>query len=332
MMSDPKEAFDYDGFDHRERRLSNADDDELHDLHGVETWTPQTSFDYLIADVYRTLASNRMYVVYLLLAVVLLTNFSISLAGLFVNPVVGAFTALSVVPALLVAFYVWESNPLKRANAIALSVTFVVGLVTVGFAYVVNNMAFDHFAALPVLGLTLFFLLVVAPVEEGLKMLAVYVYPAAGDYLDTAIDGAVFGAFAGLGFATGENALYIVTGGFLGPGGLLETVVGRAGVAPAHVLWAAISGYYIGLANLNREYAGPIVFKGFVIVVVFHAAYNIMVSHLPAASGAFTDPEPLSIELYTLSTLLVYYSIVWYSLEKLVTRYRRVTKEYDALL
>ena len=96
------------------------------------------------------------------------------------------------------------------------------------------------------------------------------------------VDGAVYGAMAGLGFATIENALYITRNldgatpelglGIIGAGGGITAI--RALAGPGHVVYSAFAGYYLGLAKFNPENAGPIVVKGLLIAAFIHATYN----------------------------------------------------------
>ena len=101
------------------------------------------------------------------------------------------------------------------------------------------------------------------------------------------IDGAVYGAVAGLGFATIENAIYIsravgeVAGlslglDLIGIGG--DITATRALAGPGHVVYSAFAGYYLGLAKFNPENRGPIIVKGLIIAAAIHATYNATVS------------------------------------------------------
>ena len=114
------------------------------------------------------------------------------------------------------------------------------------------------------------------------------------DAFGAVVDGAVYGAVAGLGFATIENALYISgpllrasqgAAGGAGPAiiqATLTTAAIRSFAGPGHVIYAGFSGYYLGLAKFNRENAGPIVVKGLLIAVFIHGTYNTIVTSLPA--------------------------------------------------
>jgi len=172
----------------------------------------------------------------------------------------------------------------------------------------------------------LYYFLVVGPVEESIKQLAVRVYAYRSRSFDAVIDGAVFGAVAGLGFATVENALYITraleTVGasteLFGGGGLgITTIRGLAG--PGHVIYSAIAGYYLGLAKFNSENAGPIVIKGIVIASVFHGGYNFLVGLIPTT---LTNVTGLPTEVSIVGFILVYDGAMAYFLYRKIRDYR----------
>jgi RsiW-degrading membrane proteinase PrsW (M82 family) len=98
----------------------------------------------------------------------------------------------------------------------------------------------------------------------------------------------VYGAVAGLGFATIENALYISTNvaEAAEAGVTLQAAGGsalvRSLVGPGHVLYSAYAGYYLGLAKFNPEDAGPIVVKGLLVAAFVHATYNTLAGIVPS--------------------------------------------------
>ena len=227
---------------------------------------------------------------------ILFTNVSLALAGLFLNPIVGAFAVVSVAPAGFIAVYVWESDPKAKRPALYLAVTFALGTVATTFAYFLNTRSVGWFEALPFLSMAAFFFVFVAPIEETLKLGAVYVYPFDTDEFGTALGG-----------------------------GGLETVIGRAGVAPAHVMWTSIAGYYLGLAYVTEEYAGVLVLKGLVTVAVLHGTYNTFMTYAPLATGI--EPSSVGVQVANLLFLLVFYGGVGYLLHTLIRRYRRAEEE-----
>ena len=270
------------------------------DLQEVAEWEPRSLADRLVYRVYAAAAAVARATVIALAALILLAQVALGGFGALNDPVVGVFILLSVVPALLLAGYIRDADITTDEPLRLLVGTFVLGLLFAGFAGVLNPELGGLLVALlggPVFDLVgsadptrsvlvaAFLLFVVAPVEEGVKLLAVRLSAYRTPQFDTVVDGAVYGAAAGLGFATIENALYITDvigpagGDALAAGGAVTTV--RALAGPGHVIYSALAGYYLGLARFSREYAGAIVLKGLLIAVGAHALYNILARQVP---------------------------------------------------
>ena len=279
--------------------------DGSRDLQEVADWEPRSLVDRLVYRVYAAAAPVARAALVALAALILLTQVALGGFGALDDPVVGVFVVLSVVPALLLAAYIHYADITTDEPLRLLVGTFVLGLLFAGFAGVLNAVLGGLLVSLLgefVFGLVgsvettrsvlfaVFFIVVVAPVEEGVKLLAVRLSAYRTPQFDAVVDGAVYGAAAGLGFATIENALYIT--GVIGPaggdalvaGGAITTV--RALAGPGHVIYSALAGYYLGLARFNREYAGPLVLKGLLIAIGAHALYNILASELPELLAA----------------------------------------------
>jgi RsiW-degrading membrane proteinase PrsW (M82 family) len=256
--------------------------DDAVDLYDVATWERRGPLDAVSSGIYRVLvASTRLFVV----GVALLILVGIGGLSALTDPQIGALTLLSALPALGLAIYVRRTDVTSGEPLTILVATFLLGVLTANFAAVLNSVTKNYFAALGFVGNALFFFLVVGPVEETVKLLAVRLYAYGHDRFEAVVDGAVYGAVAGLGFATIENALYITqsldaptaaTGlGLIGAGGGITAV--RALAGPGHVIYSAFAGYYLGLAKFNPENRGPIVIKGLLIAAFIHATYNTTV-------------------------------------------------------
>ena len=261
---------------------SAVDDDDDRDLYDVATWEERTSLDGLAVALHWLFVRGAKLVVVLLAALILI---SIGALGTLSEPPIAFLTLLSAVPALALTGYVWYSDVTTNEPLSLLVATFLLSVLTATFAAVVNGLAAGLLLPLGGVGLILFFYLVVGPVEETVKLLAVRLYAYTDRRFDAVIDGAVYGAVAGLGFATIENSLYIarnidlgelaVGAGVVGVLGAGEGIVGiRALAGPGHVIYSAYAGYYLGLAKFNPDHRGPIVIKGLLIAAVIHATYN----------------------------------------------------------
>jgi len=252
------------------------------DLHEVATWEPRTRLDRLVHGVYEAIGPVARGVLVFAAVAATLVILLLSTYDTPNLPVVALFAVASVVPALALAAYVYVADVTTREPPSLLVATFALSFVFASFAAIVNTAAEGAFLAFGALGAVAYYLFVVAPGEEFVKLLAVRFYAYRDGRFDAVVDGAVYGAVAGLGFATIENVIYIA--------GFVETttagtVVGqavpitqqRALAGPGHVIYSAIAGYYLGLAKFNREYAGALVLKGIVVASLLHAAYNLTV-------------------------------------------------------
>ncbi|WP_440770747.1 PrsW family glutamic-type intramembrane protease [Natronorubrum sp. DTA28] len=248
------------------------------DLYGISTWEERTAVDRLSATVYETLCSNvQATIAALVLLITVGTMLGILLPFLLISDLrpfllpVLYLTGLSIVPALLIVGFIWFSDGTLREPIVPLLVTFVLGALLAGLAAMTNGV-FVFLNLLGIVGVFLLYYLIVAPVEELVKLAAVRVFAYRTANFSAVVDGAIYGAVAGLGFATIENFTYI--GNFallIGPDTI--TLI-RSFSGPGHVIWSAIAGYYLGLAKYNPEHAGPIIVKGLLIAAFFHATHN----------------------------------------------------------
>jgi RsiW-degrading membrane proteinase PrsW (M82 family) len=262
-------------------------------------------------------------------------------AGAVAGPEVAVFTLLSVVPALLLAVYVWYADVTTPEPLGLLAVTFVLGVLFAGFAAVINTLVN---AGLGALGLTsgfvgfvfqiITFFVVVGPIEETVKLLAVYFYAYRSSRFDAVVDGAVYGAVAGLGFATIENAIYIsrpLQGvsdplNLVATGSTIAAVRGLAG--PGHVIYSAFAGYYLGLAKFNPERAGPLVLKGLTIAALIHAFYNSLSSVVPTVIATVTGlPSFVALVAFIVVFDGIFILILYVKLDRYRNAYHDVYEE-----
>jgi RsiW-degrading membrane proteinase PrsW (M82 family) len=315
---------------------TRADDDE--DLYDVTSWESRTALDRLAERIYRLVLWAGGGLLVLLGVLVLASTLSAGLGALIIDdPFILGLVVLSVVPAGLLALYVYRIDITTKEPASLLAATFVLSILFAGFAAVVNT-ALGGLRMLGPFGFVLFFYLVVGPGEETVKLLAVRLLAYRDDRFDSVIDGAVYGAVAGLGFATIENLSYIAgnlttpsaaiagTAGdlardflqTLNAGGQIAAVRGLAG--PGHVVYSAFAGYYLGLAKFNAENAGPIVAKGLLIAAFIHATYNTLVGIVPALVSVLVPGVPTLVLFF--GFVAIYQGLFFYILYRKLQRYR----------
>jgi len=264
----------------RDDPIESASDGST-DLYDVATWEERTSLDGLSVAVHWLLTRSAKALVVLAALFVLLAILGQIGFGVVTDPAIAALTLLSAIPAFGLAAYVWYSDVSNEPLSLLVA-TFMLAVLTATFAAVINSVLGPSFRSIGAIGMVLFFFLVVGPVEETVKLLAVRLYAYTDPRFDAVIDGAVYGAFAGLGFATIENLLYIIQRvdtaelavgvGIIGAGEGIAAY--RALAGPGHVIYSAFAGYYLGLAKFNPEDRGPILIKGLLIAAGIHALYN----------------------------------------------------------
>jgi RsiW-degrading membrane proteinase PrsW (M82 family) len=304
------------------------------DLYEIATWEQRSLFDKFAAGLYWLGITTMRALVIGVAFAILLVQFAFGGLGVALNnPQVIALSLLSVLPALAIAAYIWQGDVATREPAAPLVATFVLAVLFASFAAVTNSVLGAELpeegtiAAIYSVG---FFFVVVAPVEETVKLLAVRLHAYRSDTFDTVIDGAVYGAVAGLGFATIENAVYIGQE-YLQASGTMppvvsagQTAASRSFAGPGHVLYSSIAGYYLGLAKFNRRHAGPILVKGLLIAIVIHASYNSLVGFVPgviAETSSLTSWQGVVLFIVTFDVLVGYY------LYRKLSRYRDVYHE-----
>jgi len=299
-------------------------DGKSRDLYDVSTWEPRSAVDWIAYSVYSSMR-------YGLRAIIIVTALAITLLllvqpGVLVleEPWVGLFFALSVVPAGLLAAFIWYTDVTTNEPLGLLVATFVLAVLFATFAAVVNTATGPFLQAIPFVGWILFFYLIVGPVEEAVKLAAVRVFAYRSDTFDAVINGAVYGAVAGLGFAAIENAIYISGTVEQAEAGLFTAATGiasvRALVGPGHVIYSAIAGYYLGLAKFNPQYAGPLVVKGLLVAAFVHATYNTTVGIVPEL---LATTYQIPIGLAFVGYVIAYNLAIGYYLYRKVARYRR---------
>lgn len=265
------------------------------DLYEIATWEVRTSLDAFAVRLTNSLESTKRWLL-LTLAIALFFGQLVFASALIIEtPLLGALGVLSALPALLLAGYFWYGDPTTREPLLTLAVTFLLAIAFASIAGVVNSLTIPFFEVFGIVGMALFYFLIVGPIEETVKWLAVRVYAFRTDAFRTVVDGVVYGAMAGVGFAAIENLLYIImfsvettaAGVFIQQEEAIAIATQRAFVGPGHVIFSAWAGFYLGLAKFNYSKRGPIVVKGLLIAAFIHGLYNTLVTSLPLTLGSF---------------------------------------------
>lgn len=256
------------------------------DLYDVTTWEPRNTLDRTAIRVADVVHRHRKELLVGLFGLVIVMQIALVTLVLLTDFDVLFYSVLSIVPALLVAVWVWGFNGTPRKAVKPLLLALALGFLSGGLAILLNN------SLTGIVGGVLVAPLAAPWTEEIGKLLCVWlvIYLYGREHFERVVDAAVFGAVAGLGFATMENALYIIQDLEAAIAAnpnvgisveqklqvIQNTAAVRATVAPGHVLWTAIAGYFTGLAVFNRANRGPIVAKGLLIAMGLHFLNNVV--------------------------------------------------------
>lgn len=186
---------------------------------------------------------------------------------------------LAVLPGLLLLYYFHRKDYARPEPwrhiwiTLILSALFVlpVAFIEIGLGRLTGlSEEGDHWQVL------LYSMFVVSLVEESSKLLALRVYAYRKDEFDEKIDGLVYGAASGAGFAILENIFYVFEHG-------IAVGIMRAFLSvPLHVFTGVLIGY--GLIRLKLEGTYTRIALLFALSVAVHGAYDHVIFTLGSAS------------------------------------------------
>jgi protease PrsW len=114
-----------------------------------------------------------------------------------------------------------------------------------------------------------------AGVEEGVKWSLFVLTIARWRELDEPYDGLFYGATLALGFAAGENVHYV-----LGQGTWEVALLRGVFAVPAHALFGASMGYFVGRVKFGVDRRGLWAASSLLLPLALHGAYDLLCSHL----------------------------------------------------
>jgi RsiW-degrading membrane proteinase PrsW (M82 family) len=188
---------------------------------------------------------------------------------------------VALAPIVFLAWFVYTRDKYEREPRKLIVKTFLLGAILVVPVIVAELLGslFIPPSNDPV-GLFLHFLLVVALVEESSKYLAVRVSVYGSREFNEPMDGLVYGAIAGLGFAAPENLLYVLM-----RGAALGVIRGVLSV-PGHALWGSMIGYYLA----RQKFTGPgkSGLVGLSAAVILHTIFDYGLVWMDPLAGIMT--------------------------------------------
>lgn len=180
--------------------------------------------------------------------------------------------ALAVAPGIAIAVYVYFRDRYEREPLRLLVLTYVAG-----FLAVIPAALIEFLLSSPLTGtvrlwdLAVRNFLVVGLTEEGMKFLALMLLAYRNAEFNEPFDGIVYAGMISMGFATAENILYVLSGGWV-------TAVARMFTAvPAHASFSILMGYFVGLEKFGNR-GGRYLALGLATAVLFHGLYDLFLS------------------------------------------------------
>lgn len=194
---------------------------------------------------------------------------------------------LSLLPCALWLWYFSSRSRYKRLSGKVLGLTFLFGALVTLPALTFNQIGKLSLFALvgeTHLSQLLLFILIVGPVEEGLKLLAVYFYAYRRPEFDESLDGVIYGAAAALGFAAVENVFYLAQNDPM-------LVLLRGPLSnPGHALFSAIWGMSLSRAKAKPNLFSqrfPVIIQGWLYASLLHSLFDVLLAAASRVSLLF---------------------------------------------
>ncbi len=255
----------------------------LHGVQEVTEWTPRSPLDRVASAISTSIGRTGHMLAYIVLAAFL--YFWLRPWWTYINTPLGwQFTAWSILPVVLLVGVVWLLDRSAKEPILQLADAFAFGAFVASVAAILNS----HFAELHA---ALFFVLVVGPVEEIVKLIGVYTSSFRKASFDEREDGIIYGMATGAGFAAIENVTYVVE--LAGTQVGWQTLVGRLLITtPAHMAWTGYAAYYAGLAKWFPDQRATLIAKGLIVAIALHGAFDVLVVYggaIGVAIGVFVN-------------------------------------------
>ncbi len=187
-----------------------------------------------------------------------------------------ALFALAIGPAAAIIIYFYSKDKNDREPFGILLMSFLAGCFSVLPAIILESFlpAFVPGSNGPsLLSVAIYTFVIIAASEEFSKYIFLRYYAYRKPSFNEPYDGIIYAVMVGMGFATIENLMYIFGADTLG------AAWGTAGLravtaVPAHATFAAVMGYFVGLAKFNKQNERSILFRGFLMATLLHGFYD----------------------------------------------------------
>jgi RsiW-degrading membrane proteinase PrsW (M82 family) len=187
-----------------------------------------------------------------------------------------ALFALAIGPAasIIIFFYAKDKNDREPFGVLLMS--FLAGCLSILPAIILEQ-ALPFFVpganGYSLISVAIYTFIIIAASEEFSKFIFLRYYAYKKPSFNEPYDGIIYAIMVGMGFATVENLMYVF--GAESVGAAWGTAGLRAVTAvPAHATFAAVMGYYVGLAKFNKGNEKKLLFRGFLLATILHGFYD----------------------------------------------------------
>ena len=213
----------------------------------------------------------------------------------------------AIIPSILLIWYFYKKDRYPEPGKV-LTKTFFLGVfIVIPVLIVAIPLAkFNPYLSAPLMSALYSAFMTAAIPEEFFKFVIIMWFCVRNPAFDEPMDGVVYGVVASLGFATLENVLYVMQGGW-------SVAILRALTAvPAHATWGAIMGFFIGQSVFDKKHRISIYF-GLIVSIFLHGLYNTPLMYLSNLQAKLGVHEILSTEIYAILFFLSIFtfSVVW---------------------
>lgn len=180
-------------------------------------------------------------------------------------------TALSFIPSALIGYFSYRKFSTEKFNRglfakllICGALAVIPGVIVIAFSTgAVGNGIFSRYLIKPFMA--------VALIEEILKLTVISLVLYRSRYFNTIEEGILYSIAVALGFAFGENIIYLT-----GSSAAWELILSRSLTAvPLHAICGAYMGFFTGLAKREeKKQTGKALFSA----VLIHGIYNILIN------------------------------------------------------
>ena len=180
---------------------------------------------------------------------------------------------LAVAPGIAIAVYVYFRDKYEHEPLSLLLKTFFAGFFVVFIAAMIEQSLFGYFhldeTVLTNAAANNF--IFIGFTEELCKYLCLLAVAYRKPDFNEPFDGITYAVMVSMGFATAENIMYVMEGGF--HAALLRVFT----AVPAHASFAVLMGYFVGLAKFRNHHL-PMLLLGLFTATLFHGAYDFFLS------------------------------------------------------